>query len=359
MKSSKVTIRDVAAKAGVSPSTVSMILNGSSRFPEQTCRKVVDACNELGYVRGELLRTESNRESKALVAVVPTLSNLFFVKAVGAMQRRAKELGYSLLVFETMRERTQEARIIQICSSFPFSGVIFCYPPENSMHMAQLEATKPVIHIYDKNVNSNENSLAIDGLRVGRIIAEHLLSLGHERIVYLCLDFEMKQIMRVRRLEGLRSVYRNAGYDAETCVAVCTPQTVLPKHHGEVDGYELGYLLTKHLLERGDDFTAAVGLNDMIAIGAMDAILDAGKCIPEDYSVCGCDNTSVAHYRGISLTTVNSYPIQSGQEAIELLVRKLEHEDMFSVEEDPDGITQIEYYPKLIVRKTTGPCRKK
>ena len=93
MKSSKVTIRDVAAKAGVSPSTVSMILNGSSRFPEQTCRKVVDACNELGYVRGELLRTESNRESKALVAVVPTLSNLFFVKAVGAMQRRAKERG--------------------------------------------------------------------------------------------------------------------------------------------------------------------------------------------------------------------------------------------------------------------------
>ena len=104
MKSSKVTIRDVAAKAGVSPSTVSMILNGSSRFPEQTCRKVVDACNELGYVRGELLRTESNRESKALVAVVPTLSNLFFVKAVGAMQRRAKELGYSLLVFETGEE---------------------------------------------------------------------------------------------------------------------------------------------------------------------------------------------------------------------------------------------------------------
>ena len=94
-------------------------------------------------------------------------------------------------------------------------------------------------------------------------------------------------------------------------------------------------------------------------LAPVDAILDAGKRIPEDYSVCGCDNTSVAHYRGISLTTVNSYPIQSGQEAIELLVRKLEHEDMFSVEEDPDGITQIEYYPKLIVRKTTGPCRKK
>ena len=88
MKKTKVTIKDVAALAGVSPATVSMILNGSNKFPEQTCRKVIDACNQLGYVRGELLRAEST-EDKVLVVVVPTLSNLYFVKAVGAMQRRA------------------------------------------------------------------------------------------------------------------------------------------------------------------------------------------------------------------------------------------------------------------------------
>ena len=358
MKKTKVTIKDVAALAGVSPATVSMVLNGSNKFPEQTCRKVIDACNQLGYVRGELLRAEST-EDKVLVVVVPTLSNLYFVKAVGAMQRRAKELGYSLFVFETLRERTQEARIIQICNSFPFAGVIFCYPPENSMHMSQLEASKPVIHIYDKDVYDNENNLAIDGLRVGSTIARHLLSLGHERIVYLCLDFEMKQVMRVRRLEGLRSVYREAGYDPEKSVLVCTPQTVLPQTRSSLDGYELGYLLTKQLLERNEEFTAAVGLNDMIAIGAMDAIIDAGKRVPEDYSVCGCDNTSASHYRGISLTTVDSYPIQSGQEAIEFLVRKLEQTDFFAeMGESPEGITQIEYYPKLIVRKTTGPRRR-
>ncbi|MEA5012443.1 MAG: LacI family DNA-binding transcriptional regulator [Angelakisella sp.] len=359
MKKTKVTIKDIAKAAGVSAATVSMVLNGSNKFPEQTCRKVIDACNELGYVRGKLRQAES-MEDKVLVVVVPTLSNLYFVKAVGAMQRRAKDLGYSLLVFETLRERTQEARIIHICTSFPFAGVIFYYPPENSMHMAQLEAAKPVIHIYDKDVYDNENNLAIDGLRVGSVIGKHLLSLGHEKIVYLCLDFETKQVMRVRRLEGLRSVYRAAGYDPEKSVMVCTPQLLLPKSRTSPDGYELGYLLTKQLIERNVDFTAAVGLNDMIAIGAMDAIIDAGKKVPEDYSVCGCDNTSASHYRGISLTTVDSYPIQSGQEAIEFLVRKLEHTNFFDdMEENPEGTTQIEYYPKLIIRKTSGPRKGK
>ena len=75
MKKTKVTIKDVAALAGVSPATVSMVLNGSNKFPEQTCRKVIDACNQLGYVRGELLRAERPAD-KVLGVVVTTLSNL-------------------------------------------------------------------------------------------------------------------------------------------------------------------------------------------------------------------------------------------------------------------------------------------
>ncbi len=358
MKKSKATIKDVAKLAGVSSATVSMVLSGSDKFPEETCRKVIDACNALGYVRKEIMRAERSEE-KVLVAVVPTLANQYFVKATGAMQRRAKELGYSLLVFETMRSRSQEGRIIQICRDFPFAGVIFCYPPENSMHMAQLEMAKPVIHIYDKGAYDTESNLAIDGLRVGSSIGKHLMSLGHEKIFYLCLDFETKQVMRVRRLEGIRRVYRDAGYDAEKVVRVATPQLYLPKSRHSPDGYELGYLLTKELLEREEDFTAVVGLNDMIAVGAMDAILDAGKRIPEDYSVVGVDNTNVSRYRGISLTTVESYPVQSGQEAIEVLVRRLEKTEFLAgIEDSAEGVTQIEYYPKLIARKTTGSARK-
>ena len=134
MKKTKVTAKDVAKRAGVSPATVSMILSGkgSSKFPEKTCRRVIDACNELGYVRNGLLRS-SVPDDKVLVAITPTLSNLYYVHMVEAMQRRAKELGYVLLAFDTFREIPQETRIMQVCNQFPFAGVCFLYPLENNM----------------------------------------------------------------------------------------------------------------------------------------------------------------------------------------------------------------------------------
>lgn len=354
----KVSAKDVAQYSGVSAATVSMILNGkSSKFSERTCQKVIDACNELGYVHGTSFRPNSN-DDKVLIAIVPTLSNLYFVQAVESMQRRAKELGYSLLTFDTCRERTQEALIIHICSRYPFPGVVFLYPPENNLLLQQLELAKPVMHIYDKGVYSEANILEFDGVRVGSIIAKHLYDFGHRRIAFLSMDFETKQAVRTRRLAGLRSVYEENGLNPIESVILCTPETELPQAKTLPEGYELGYMITKQLVDRKENVTAIVGLNDMVAMGAMDAIIDAGLRVPEDYSVCGCDNTSIAKFRRVSLTSVDSYPIQIGREAIGFLVKKIEHTDFLSgLEDNPVGVTRMEYFPRLIPRKSTGPAK--
>ena len=359
MEKGRVSAKDVARYSGVSTATVSMILNGkSSKFSEKTCRKVIDACNELGYVHSISFRTNSS-DDKVLIAVVPTLSNLYFVQAVESMQRRAKELGYSLLTFDTCRERTQEALIIHICSCYPFAGVVFLYPPENNMLLPQLELAKPVIHIYEKGVYSESNVFEFDSVKVGAIVAEHLYGFGHRRIAFLSMNFEAKQTVRPRRLEGLRSVYERNGLDPEESVLLCTPETELPQVKTPPEGYELGYMLTKQLVERQENVTALVGLNDMVAMGAMDAIIDAGLRVPEDYSVCGCDNTSVAKFRRVSLTSVDSYSTQSGREAVDFLVKKIEHTDFLSgLEDNPVGVARMEYFPRLIARKSTGPARK-
>lgn len=361
MKKTKVTARDVAEKAGVSPATVSMILSGksNSKFPEKTCRRVIEACNELGYVRNGAFKT-ATPDDKVLVAITPTLSNLYYVHMVEAMQRRAKELGYSLLSFDTFREIPQETRIMQICNQFPFAGICFLYPPENNMLMQRVEWSKPVIHIYDKGIHNNADILELDGFRIGTIIGEYLLSLGHERIALVSSTFETKQVTRIRRLEGLRFVYEEHGFDPIQSVLACSPELELAEAKAVPEGYELGYHMAKRLIERNEDVTAFVAVNDMIAVGVMDAITDSGKRIPEDYSVCGCDNTSISKYRGISLTSVESYARQTGREAVDILVRKIEGGNHLSeLEDSPDGITRVEYFPKLIVRKSTGPCEKK
>lgn len=357
MRKPKVTVKDVAERAGVSTATVSLILSGkgAGKFPERTCSRVIDACDALGYLRKPSARP-AELDDKTLVAIMPTMSNLYYVHMVEAMQRRAKELGYSLLAFNTFREITQENRILQLCSQFPFAGVFFLYPPENNLLMQQVNWTKPVIHIYDKNVHNDADILELDGFRVGKIVGEYLIGLGHERIALVSSTFNTKQVTRIRRLEGLRSAYEEHGFDPVHSVLACSPDQELTDLKGKPEGYELGYLIAKRVLEREEAVTAFVAVNDMIAIGAMDAIRDAGKRIPQDYSVCGCDNTSVSKYHGISLTSVECYARQTGREAVDILIRKIENGNHPSeLEDSPDGITRVEYFPKLIVRKSTGP----
>ena len=357
MRKPRVTAKEVARRAGVSEATVSMILNGKGdgKFPEKTCRRVLDACTELGYVRGPV-KTDLSEE-KVLAAIMPTLSNLYYVHMAEAMQLRAKELGYSLLTFNTFRDIHQETRVLQICSRFPIAGVFFLYPPENTMLLQQVGWTKPVVRIYDKDTQNDADILELDGFRIGRISAEHLLSLGHRRVALISSTFETKQVTRRRRLEGLRAVYEEHGFDPRESVLVFLPEKDLPDRKTVPEGYELGYLLAKGVIDRGEPVTAFVAVNDIMAIGVLDAILDAGKRVPEDYSVCGCDNTSVSKYRGISLTSLESYARQTGREAVDILVRRVEGGGRPSeLEDSPDGITRVEYFPKLIVRRSTGPA---
>ena len=354
----KVTAKDVAKRAGVSETTVSMILNGKSglKFPERTCRRVMDACNELGYMRN-VTRINTSGE-KTIVAIAPSFSNWYYIQLVESMQQRAKELGYALMVFNTFREVYQETHIMQICGQLPVSGMLVLYPPENTLLLQQIGWEKPVVHIYDKNSHSGKDVFEVDGFQIGKITAEHLIELGHERIALISSTFETKQTSRIHRLKGLRAAYEEHGYDPLRSVLACSPEQELPDVKTPPEGYELGYIIAKRLIERGEDVTAFVAVNDVIGVGVMDAITDAGRHIPEDYSVCGCDNTNVCKYRGISMTSVESYAKQTGREAVDVLVHKIESGNTTAeLEDSPDGITRVEYFPKLIARRSTGPRR--
>lgn len=359
-KGKKVTAKDVAKLAGVSTATVSMVLNGQGegKFPQKTCRRVLDACRELGYKKGGSF-LKSNIDEKVLIAIIPSYSNLYYVETVEAMQKRAKELGYAILTFNTFQQMDQEATILQICSKFSVAGIIYLYPLENEILLQQMDWKLPTIHIYDKDIYMDIDILERDSHRVGYALGEFLIKLGHERIAYVTSSMNTKQLARIRRLEGLREVFAEYGYDAEKCVIACSPDTenlgmkVIP------EGYDLGYLLMKCLLERQEDVTGIVAVNDVIAVGVMDAITEAGKRIPQDYSVCGCDNINMTRFRGISLTAVDSYSVQSGRTAVDMLVKKIEGGSGLRMGDGPSEISRIEYFPKIMIRDSTGPRKKK
>lgn len=360
----KVTVKDIAVKANVSPTTVSLILNGrgNAKFSEETCTRVLDVSRELGYIPRRTMQS-MNYENRVLVAIAPTLSNTYYVNMIDAMQSRAKELGYSLLMFNTFREKQQENRIMQICREYPFAGVFLLYPLEDVALQQQTEWNKPVVRIIDKGIQKNADVLELDSFQIGTIIGEHLIELGHKRVAFISANLESKQVARIRRLEGLREAYRAHGFDPVASVTPYSPEQENLDRKIASEGYDLGYFIAQRLLERNENVTAFVTANDMISVGVLDAIADAGKKVPGDYSVCGCDNTPVSKYRGIALTTVESYAAQTGHEALNIMVRRIESSHAESLhdrkEQAPNEVMRIEYIPKLVIRKSTGPNREK
>ena len=121
--------------------------------------------------------------------------------------------------------------------------------------------------------------------------------------------------------------------------------------------YSMGYALTRSLLEDGSRFTAIAGQNDMMAIGAVDALQDARLRVPKDVSVIGCDNIFYSGIRRVSLTTIDHFVDLKGRDACDIIIRKIDTGIRFGEGIRPTSVYNIEYNPKIIVRKTTGYAR--
>ena len=123
--------------------------------------------------------------------------------------------------------------------------------------------------------------------------------------------------------------------------------------------YSMGYELTMELLDEGREFTAIAGQNDMMAIGALDALHEARIHVPKDVSVIGCDNIFYSGIRKISLTTIDHFVALKGRDACDIILRKIDEQDRFLTDSAPVSLYNIEYTPKLIARRTTGYIRTK
>jgi LacI family transcriptional regulator len=121
--------------------------------------------------------------------------------------------------------------------------------------------------------------------------------------------------------------------------------------------YAMGYELTMELLQEGHKFTAIAGQNDMMAIGAIDALHEMRIHVPKDVSVIGCDNIFYSGIRRISLTTIDHFVALKGRDACDIIIRKIDMNDKFYLDERPASLYNIEYTPKLIKRRTTGYAR--
>lgn len=351
----KVTTVDIAKLAGCSQSTVSMILshNPQANFSEKMVKQVLDAAEQLGY--NKYNRKKTFEITNNILAVVPNFTNPYYTMLLESIQNSCHKSGYGVLCYCTMRNRIEEERLFQMIDSMHVAGVVYTYCSSNTDIVQRISEKTPLIVIGDKDENIDADLVELNSIKCGKIMAEHLLELGHRKIAYISTPVDDKQLARSRRLQGIEMQFERHGIKDGVIVKTKSLAQLgeMPNMFTE---YSTGYDLTRELVQDDQGVTAIVGLNDMVALGVMDALYDEKLRVPQDYSVMGCDNTIIGRMRKISLTSVEHYISAKGRQAVEIMLTKLQGTD--SGNGELPKIVRVEYEPRVVVRESTAFCRK-
>lgn len=357
MAKKKATSSDVAERAGVSQATVSMVLNKKYNvsFSRDTVEKVEKAARELGYQLPSRKNKKADKKEKLIVVFCPTLTSPYYVLLLQGIESVANEQGYGVFICNTQRDAAFEENYLRMMADIRPQGIIYaCNPhPDFQKQVEDMAKEIPLVIISNKERTTTVDAINQDNTVVGRLMARHLLDLGHRDVAFITPPLTKRQWQRSKRIEGFVKEYENAGLSGHVIIKVAdeSMDRQLPRMDTE---YSMGYELTMELLSENRQFTAIAGQNDMMAIGALDALQEARLHVPRDVSVIGCDNIFYSGIRRIALTTIEHFVALKGRDACDIIIRKIGTKDSFFSDIQPTSLYNIEYSPRVIARKTTG-----
>ena len=360
MARKKPTSSDVAREAGVSQATVSMVLNHKYNvsFSRKTVEKVEKAARDLDYtLPGHKNKKESKKE-KLIVVFCPTITSPYYVLLLQGIEAVANERGYGVFICNTQRDAKLEEKYLRMIRAMAPQGIIYaCNPhPDYLAQVEEMARDIPLVIISNKEKISTVDAINQDNTEVGRLMARHLLDLGHRDVAFITPPLTRRQWQRSKRVDGFVKEFEKEGLHGHVIIKAAD-ESVDRKNPKTDSEYSMGYALTKSLLEDGKPFTAIAGQNDMMAIGAVDALQDAKIKVPKDVSVIGCDNIFYSGIRRISLTTIDHFVALKGRDACDIIIRKIDTVSRFGEGIRPTSLYNIEYTPKVVVRRTTGYAR--
>ncbi len=332
------TIADVAHRAGVSTATVSRVLSGAAPAREATRTRVLEAAEALGYRPSGLGRALKRRATLTIGLLVTDIGNPFFPQIVRAVEDEAHARGYGVVLGNASDDPDRELAYIDLLLDRRVDGLIVASSRATRRHADRLAAARmPVVLLNSEAPAAGLHGLATDHRAGARLAVEHLLALGHRRIVHIGAADALAAAAAPRR-EGLRGGMAAAGLDPDSLIVVTSDGTV-----------EGGARAAAAML-RGDTRPTAVACyNDLVAIGVLRTLRQAGVAIPGEMSVVGFDDIELAAWTDPPLTTVRQPTGELGRRAVERIASALSGTA-------PAPSLEI-LAPSLVVRGTTAPPR--
>lgn len=330
------SIKTIAKLAGTSVTSVSRVLNNNGYVSAEVRQKVEEAMKAANYRPSSGARVLRSGRSQLVGVLLPTLDVQFFGILAHTMEQALFDLGYQTFICSTAESGEHERRYIAMLLSQRVDGVIVASALEEFEHFAEFKAHNVPIVALDRDLNGLESEkVAVDHELGGRMMAEHLIELGHKRIAVIGAPAHSQPIRR--RVAGITDALQKAGLEP---VAIKL---------GEIHNFNEAYRLANLVLGRSERPTAIIGTTDIAAIGAIHAAHDAGLSIPGDISIIGFDDIPSAAFVLPRLTTVVQPIRDLGRSAVARLHRLMSGDETIA---DP-GVPPL----RLALRETTAPPR--
>jgi LacI family transcriptional regulator len=333
------TIEDIALRIGVSKSTVSRGLAGSSRISAETRRRILSAAKSLHYEPNYLARSLSKRRTLAIGVILEDIMNPFFTEVAKGIQTALAARGYTMLLTSSGYVPQAELELTRTLLRYKVDGVLITPVAADSESIGLLRARHiPFFMLNEKTLDREVNWIDSDNLAGGALAAGHLLGLGHRRFL----------VLRNRALHGTRDRFEGLRGALEGNGLSLSDQVVLDGAVSRQDGADL---VASFLAGDGrrDMPSAVVACNDAVAIGAMESLFAHGIRVPEDVSVIGYDDIYMDAFIRVPLTTVHQAKFRMGQIAACGLLAALDGSE-------PAGGRQVMITPRLVIRES---CREK
>ena len=211
----KVTTTDIAKMAGVSQATVSMILNKKYNvsFSRETIEKVEKAAEELGYHKSECRRARKLTGQKLIAVFCPTLTNPYYVMLLQGIEEIAKESGYTVFVCNTLRDLKTEESCLRMLRQIQPMGIIYTCNPSACFQQEILALSEniPLVVIKNRDLDMEVDVVELNNAKPGRLMARHLLELGHRKVGFISPPLTRRQQQRFQRVEGFMEEFRDSG----------------------------------------------------------------------------------------------------------------------------------------------------
>ncbi len=314
MKNQPVNIKRVASEAGVSTQTVSRVVNNRPDVSPDTRRRVQQIIARLGYQPNAIARSLVSKRTRTLGLITSDFSDYFFTQVIAGAEAEARRQGYFFMLGSTQRNPEDEPVYIRLLTERQVEGILWARPsaePDDRHLLALLETGVPVVTTAYHLPTETLTVVDVDNVEGAQQATRCLLENGRRQIVMISGPATWKSV--VDRTEGYRRALDAAGVAFDPSLVV------------EGDwSYASGSSAVEKLLTRGKSFSGLFAQNDQMAIGAIHALRQAGRRVPEDVAVVGYDDIPVAAYCDPPLTTIRQPMCEVGQMATRLLIQAIE-----------------------------------